>query len=392
MVRVLYFVHNLDDSAVWRRREMLVSAGATVDMIGFRRGDGPLPHPARLVGRTQNARMAQRAAAVLRGVARLRRNLAGLERPDAILVRQMEMLPLARRAARHWPGPPVPVSYELLDIHRSMLGNSPRARMMRAMERALTRDIRRIVISSPAFRREYLGPIAGIETPSMTVENKIFDKRLDKSRPATGAAARAGDDRITIGWLGILRCAWSLETLDQVTRAAPGRYRVLLRGRPAHDVLPDFDAVVGNNPDLEYGGPYAYPDDLAAIYRSVDIAWLIDRYEAGANSEWLLPNRLYEGCAHGAVPLALSGTETARYLDSRGIGLLAEQATATSVGRLLDGLTHDDIAARRLAIEARPDADWYLTADDAREFLAAIAATDSGGRPAPATAEGVLSR
>ena len=39
----------------------------------------------------------------------------------------------------------------------------------------------------------------------------------------------------------------------------------------------------------------------------VHFTWAIDFYEAGANSDWLLPNRLYEGGAHGAVPIALAG-------------------------------------------------------------------------------------
>ena len=82
------------------------------------------------------------------------------------------------------------------------------------------------------------------------------------------------------------------------------------------------DKVIDANPDLSFLGPYAWPGDLPDIYGGVDVAWLIDRYQAGQNSDWLLPNRLYEGCLNGAV---LS------------TGLRARRAGCTGAGRGLLG-------------------------------------------------------
>ena len=68
-MRVLYLAHDLDDNAIWRRAEMLRRGGAEVILAGFRRGEGVLPGPAKVLGRTQNGRMTDRAFAVLRAVA-----------------------------------------------------------------------------------------------------------------------------------------------------------------------------------------------------------------------------------------------------------------------------------------------------------------------------------
>lgn len=152
----------------------------------------------------------------------------------------------------------------------------------------------------------------------------------------------------------MLRCAWSLHTLDAVTRARPGRFRVVLRGRPALDVIPDFHAVIDANPDLDFLGPYTWPDDLPAIYGAIDLAWLIDRYQAGQNSDWLLPNRLYEGCLNGAVPVVLDGTEVARRIQQWDCGVPVPAAETGAVEAALSGVDPTRLSRLRAAVAAIP--------------------------------------
>ncbi len=359
-MRLLYLAHDLDDSAVWRRAAMLRDGGASVTLAGFRRGCGPLPGPATVIGHTRNGRMAARAWAVLRALVAARS--AGPEAPDAILARNLEMLVLAHAIARRHPG--ARVIYELLDVHRLLVGAGRLSRALRAVEARLLRRTALLIVSSPGFVTGYLRPFRRPAPEILLVENKVL------SAPPASLRATTPDGPIRIGWFGILRCAWSLATLDRITRAAPGRYRVELRGRPALDVLPDFHAVVAANPDLRFHGPYAWPGDLGAIYGQVDLAWLIDRYEAGGNSDWLLPNRLYEGGLYGAVPVAASATEVAARLAALGIGLTA---APEAVGDVLGTL--DRAALHRLhgAVAALPRQTWVTTPAACRALVARLA-------------------
>jgi len=67
-MNLVYFVHDLNDPAVHRRMRMFHAGGAMVSLIGFHRGeapaevDGTVPLP---LGRTGDARLVQRALAVL---------------------------------------------------------------------------------------------------------------------------------------------------------------------------------------------------------------------------------------------------------------------------------------------------------------------------------------
>ena len=349
MLHVLYLVHDLADPAVRRRVLMLLTGGATVTLAGFRRDDNPLAgiegiQPIEL-GRTRDRRFLQRTLAVLRATFRLRRMVAGLKRqPDVIIARNLEMLTLAERAAGLMARRP-PIAYEALDIHRLLLRCDPLGALLRAVERRLGRNARLLITSSPAFLRAYFARFAQISAPVELVENKVLALTEEPPLPVEGSR-RAGPPWV-IGWFGALRCRRSLALLAAFSRAMGGRFRIVLRGRPAHGEFEDFDGLVAREPFIEFLGPYRNPEDLAAIYRGVHFVWTIDFFEEHANSQWLLPNRLYEGCAAGAVPIAMADSESGRMLAERGIGLLLEAAEEKPLEALVGDIDGERYRAKR---------------------------------------------
>jgi succinoglycan biosynthesis protein ExoL len=111
---------------------------------------------------------------------------------------------------------------------------------------------------------------------------------------------------------------------------------------PSRAVFADFDADVADRPHVRYAGSYRNPADLAAIHGEVHFSWAIDYYESGENSAGLLPNRIYEGCCYGAVPVTISGVETGRRLSERGAGVVCDEwlsVTCSRSSRLDSGIT-----------------------------------------------------
>ncbi|MBN9075611.1 MAG: glycosyl transferase family 1 [Rhizobiales bacterium 65-79] len=381
MPRVLYLVHDLCDPAVRRRVAMLEAGGAAVTLAGFRRALDIPPELERLspvdLGRTRDGRFAQRLAAVAAAALSLGSRLKGVMRPDVIIGRNLEMLVLAARArARSWPS--VPVVYECLDIHRLLLGQTPASRTMRAAERRLCREASLILTSSPAFIRDYFRPIARIDTPAVLLSNKVLElsgkpQSLDEKRPLP----TAGRPWI-IGWFGALRCRKSLDLLAAFTRAMEGRFEVVLRGRPARSELPDFERFVAAEPFMRFEGPYRNPEDLARIYGAVHFSWAIDFFEEGLNSDWLLPNRLYEGCRYGAVPIAMRRTETGRFLAGRDMGLLLDEARPPALARVLGPLGEAEYMRLREKILAEDRATWVSDLSDCRALVERLANLPTG--------------
>ncbi|MDX5401580.1 MAG: glycosyl transferase [Rhodobacterales bacterium] len=373
MTRILYLVHDLDDPATERRASMLQTGGADVDLVGFRRGTSPLARKAKVLGRTYNGKFLQRGWSALRVIGQARQ-LARDHQPDAILVRSFEMLPLARRIQAVSPRHRTPrIIYEVLDVHHLMLGRGVVSATLRSIERRLCRKVDRVLVSSMRFNAEYLRRYDQIGAPPLLVENKVWNAGAVNSPPRGAAAPRSDPDSITIGWFGILRCTASLRCLDALCRHSDGRIKLILRGRPALDSIPDFHQTVQNNPHMAFYGAYSYPDDLPRIYGEVDIAWLIDRMDAGANSDWLLPNRLYESCAHGVVPLALAQTETGHYLQRAGIGLQLPALDVASVIDLLSRVDDRALAGLRAQVTAKRPSTWRVTQADCERLVDVLA-------------------
>lgn len=383
MTKILYLVHDLDDPATGRRRSMLQAGGADVRLVGFRRGTTPLKQPATVLGQTYNGRFLQRGWSALRVLTQARK-IARSYKPDAILVRSFEMLPLARRIqSLSEPGQRPRIVYEVLDVHRLMIGDGIVASTLRTMERRLCRKVDRVIVSSMRFNEEYLRRYDQIGSPPLLIENKVWDPTQLHSMSSTPAAPQSAPGTITIGWFGILRCAESLRCLDALCRHGEGRFKLVLRGRPALDSVPDFHATVQQNPHISFHGAYTYPDDLPHIYGEIDIAWLIDRMDAGANSDWLLPNRLYESGAHGAVPLALEHTETGQYLKRAGLGLLLPNLDTQSVIDRLAWLNHSTLTLLRGQVRAKSASTWRVTQKECEKLVDILAGRQGTGSVIP---------
>ncbi|NVO29197.1 glycosyltransferase family 4 protein [Donghicola sp. C2-DW-16] len=302
---------------------MLEVGGAHVYLAAFERGKAKPFGKALSLGLTRDADFVQRIWRVLMALVRIPRTLdrAGYPRPDAIVARNMEALALGVRLKALWGGS-IPLAYELLDIHRLQQGFSTKSKVVRAVEARFLKSTDIIIISSDAFRTHYLEAYDLPGVPTTLVENKVFLSTLKLPPRSIMRREQKRPGIVSIGWFGILRCSWTLSTLDRLTRENPGRFHIAIRGRPALDQVPNFHAVLSNNPDLHYGGPYNWPDDLASNYEECDLVWMIDRFDSGGNSDWLLPNRLYEGMLFGAVPIGVAETAIAEKLEEIGIGLV----------------------------------------------------------------------
>jgi succinoglycan biosynthesis protein ExoL len=355
---IAYLVHDLGDAAVTRRTEGLQAGGAQVDIAGFYRRTAPASvagAPALPLGRSHDARLGHRGLLVARTLLAPGRLKAMVRRADIVIGRNIEMLAIAVMLAR----PHQRVVYECLDIHRKMLGGGLASRTLRWLERRLLARTTRVIVSSPAFERDYFRQVQGFAGPVDLIENKVSALPVSSTtQPQAGPW--------TIGWFGMLRCRRSLAILGRLAARHPGQVRVLIAGLPSPDVFPDLPAEVARLPGAEYVGPYC-PQDLPRLYGRVHFAWCIDYFEEGLNSAWLLPNRLYESLAHGAVPVALAEVETGRWLAAAGVGLLIPRGEA--IGPALTALEVDDYAALAAAARSLPRGRIAFSPDDHRSLV-----------------------
>ena len=335
---------------------MLQAFGDQVLPIGFHRDDRSVASvegiPAVDLGRTFDANFRQRIGMLLRQTANSAPWARRLRDCDVVMARNLEMLLLGAVARRRY-APRASLVYEALDVHRFLLSQSLLGRLMRALERVLMRKADLLIVSSPAFLREYFEPMQRLgkrgAIDTLIVENKLLPASRNVPRVVSVASShRAPPWRI--GWFGMIRCRKSLDYLCDLARRHPGLLRLIIRGRPSYTEFADFDAQIAQMRAASFGGAYR-PEELGTLYGDVHFNWAIDFFEEGANSRWRSPSRIYEGGAFGAIPIALEGTETARWLRHRGIGVVLPSLEAFD--DFLCGLTLERYAQLKAASESR---------------------------------------
>jgi succinoglycan biosynthesis protein ExoL len=371
-VKIAYFAHDLSDPAVHRRIRMLLAGGASVVPIGFRRTCKVVDDVEGLrtvdLGRTADGMLGWRVFSVAAALGRLEDLYEPMREVEAVVARNLEMLVLAARA-RHLHAPRARLVYECLDIHRLLLSKRVESGLLRLVESKLWRDVDLLLTSSPAFVRNYFQP-RGFAAPIRLVENKMLLVDPDRDdeapiRPPPGPPWR-------IGWFGMIRCRRSLEVLKSLTRKTAGMVEVVIRGRPSGATLPDIDGAIGDSPHVRFRGLYSNPQDLASIYGEVHFNWAIDCHERGGNSNWLLPNRIYEGSAFGTVPMALAGVETGRWLTERGVGVVLEEPLVEQLAAFFRSLDAGGYGRLAGQVGKLPRADLVCDRADCSTLVEAI--------------------
>ena len=319
------------------------------------------------LGITENRQYLKRAFVLLSSLRVLWQHRAALREAAVFYVVNTDnaLLALAARWMVRHPGGPAPMVLELADVQPAMLGQGLRGRVMRAVERFVLSRTALLVTTSPGFVRNYFTPLQKFTGPVFLLENKVYpsigiaahahtaSNSTDALTPTTRPPARGGKPWV-IGLFGAFRCRRSIELMRQLAVRFPDRVHFYLRGYPSGTDASGIAALLEGLPNLEWGGAYQYPGDLAAIYGQIDFNWTFDFADTGANSAWLLPNRIYEGGLFGCPALADASTETGRWVTDHAAGWTFDGPIESSLAAFLEQLTESEWQGKQAACARLP--------------------------------------
>ncbi len=349
MTTIAFFGHDGTDSAVRRRIGSLGADGFEVCGYTMRRSDEVVDEFENIdLGRTYDGAFIQRIRQVFRGARIAATPQNQLSSANVIYARNLDMLACAFLAKRY-AKLNTRVIYECLDVHRLLVRRGPIGMALRGLERFLLKRTIGLIVSSPAFLNHYFERYHKDLYTAALVENRLTPAALD-NRPARDAAPINPSAPLRIGWVGILRCQRSLDLLCGLADRFEGEIEIKLHGKPARTEIPVFEPVIERRLNMTYFGPYRAPEDLPEIYTGLDLVWAGDFMEAGFNSVWLLPNRIYEGGFYQTPPICVSGTQTAAWVSDKQAGFCLAEPLETTLANLIEQLIAD-----RSAIDVRHD-------------------------------------
>lgn len=374
MTRLIVFGFDAAEAAQIRRIRSYLSSGFAVQGFTMRRdnmnSDFTPFWPNIHLYDVANESILRRIRAIIGSVLKVAGHRDVLRGADVIVARNLDMLAIAVAARWLTPGEKPPVIYECLDIHGLMTNPGIKGRIFRWLERRLLAHTASIIVSSPAFVSQYFEPVQGWGGSITLLENKLWIDNNDLTRPTAMPRDIPADAPITLGWVGTLRCPQSLELLCAAADALGDRLRVELHGVVHDHALPDFEAQIAARDNMTFHGAYEYPDGLAPIYTGCDMVWSQDLWQWGTNSTWLLPNRIYEASFFGCPSIAVDGCETGDRV-AAGLGWTIPAPTAGDLIALLQGLTREQIEAKRQALLQMPEHAFRLTPDEVRTAIRA---------------------
>jgi succinoglycan biosynthesis protein ExoL len=353
MTRIAFFAHDAADAAVRRRIQGFADDG--LDVVGFtmrRRDDVKTEWRNIDLGRTFDGAYVQRIKSIFRGAKLAAAERETLATADVIYARNLDMLATAFLAKRYTKLK-TPVIYEALDVHRLLTRKDPIGFVFRRIEGALLKRTKRLVVSSPGFLENHFEKRHRGRYTASLIENRLAAGADYGERPGADLPPM---EPLRIGWIGILRCKRSIGLLTELARTFGPAIRIELHGAPALTEIPDFHERIQDLANVTYHGRYRSPEDLARIYADLHVVWAGDFMEAGYNSSWLLPNRLYEGGYFGVPSIAPSGTQTAKWIEARGAGFTVSEDLARNLPDLVRALIAQpgDIRTRRERLLALP--------------------------------------
>lgn len=395
---IAFFGHDHHDSAIRKRAVAFEQHGSRVLRFMFHR-DRPnltaIPADETIdLGPTCDRAYGRRLVSLLSALLKIRAHKRDLRSADIVYARNLDMLALAA-AARRMAGSRAPLVYEALDVRRIMVGDGLVSRLFRFAERRLLATCDALVVSSPDYMSHYFSSVQGFAGRWWLLENKLvgpLPAADEHVRDCGPPAPKAGEPWI-IGWFGVLKCRRSLDILTRVAQSLDTRCVIHVRGIVSESEIPPtmVAEIAARHPNIRFAGPYANPSDLSAIYGQVHITWAADFLDPEANSAWCLPNRLYEGCAHGSVLLASRGTATGARIQRDQLGWTLDEPLEKTTPEFLAALDSATYLAARQAVRKAPRHLFYDVHDtgDLLAFLDSLSRRglhNSG--PLPATRDG----
>jgi succinoglycan biosynthesis protein ExoL len=380
---LLFFCPDVTDASTLKRVQQFMDFGYRVTVFGFRRaryntGYQP-PWPNVPLGFTTDARYWHRLRALFRAIPALFAHRDSLRRAAIFYARNIDQLLLAL-LARLITFSPAPVAYEVLDIPPILMRRGLVPGLLRAIERLCLRRIGLLVLSSPAFHRNYYAAVQKYRGDWFLLENKLHPSI--SSQPLPVRRIVEGGRPWVVGYFGLIRGEATFSLITRLAERLQGRVVFRFGGILTTVDQTKFDEVLRRCPNIVYGGPYLPQQDLEQLYRDVDFAWALDLEHTDHNSRWLMPCRYYEAGYFGIPCLAVHGFEVGNTLERHRIGWTFDVPLEDSLIRFFERLTPADYERIRGRLRSVPR-NMFVAGDDVAQLCAILARRSSGQAPTP---------
>ena len=209
--------------------------------------------------------------------------------------------------------------YEVGDIRTVFTNEGVISKIFKFIERLILKKSDLLVVTSEAYIQGYFEEIQKVSNLNYHVIENKPELNINFSNVNTNKNKK--NQRIRIGYFGVLRCRRTFEILRKLIKEHGDRFELYVRGivTEGKDIVDEIKLL--DNVKIE--GEYKVPDDLPSMYDQVDIIWACYPYmgEQISNWMWAKTTRFYEACYFKTPMITLEGSQDSYYVKEKGIGI-----------------------------------------------------------------------
>lgn len=178
------------------------------------------------------------------------------------------------------------------------------------LEKLLTKEISKIIVTSPYFWEEYFSKFLA-KDKYLFIPNTPYKKDFEDYR-------KKGHGPFTIGFVGSIRYSDQLKMLIDVVEELDCGIRVFIAGSgPAYGEILEYSK---KKDFVEFYGPYNYKEEIVSLYEKVDCTYSVYDNKL-KNVKIALPNRLYESIVCQLPIVVAKDTRLSQFVLEKDIGI-----------------------------------------------------------------------
>ncbi len=258
--------------------------------------------------------------------------------------------------------------YEVGDIREILIGNAPINNIARCFEKFLLKYVSVLVTTSEAFYTEYFLKQQNAKSLRYhVIENKLDTDIMSAAR--SQEIKGKDNNEFTIGYFGVLRCARTLEILKLLAQKGKGKIKIYLRGLPGIKTQKEYNQL-DSTEGVVNEGQYVVPDDLSAMYNSVDMVWASYPYHGKEVGNWCWAKtiRFYESCYFKKPVFVQTETEDCKTVEQYGIGICLDLEKIEKTVDYILSLSDAEISEWKKNINELPE-HVYIYSDEHEKLI-----------------------
>jgi succinoglycan biosynthesis protein ExoL len=325
MKRIVFIVPHLSQPRFHKRAKILINNGYMITVYGFERGlyaNNKFPDivDVKSLGEITSGKYIKRIPTIIKNIYKIKRIESKNNKQAKLIISfglDCALMGLIIKNKK------TKFIYEVGDIRNINPFSSIFNLIMFYSERIVLNISNLIILTSPAYMEDKKLIYHAFKKKTFIIQNMLPNEIKYKNPRSRLLKTIEKGKIISIGFVGYLRYKETLFPFIEGIIKNKEKYELHIYGDG--DLRSEIEVYSKNNNNINYYGPFNNPDDLASIYKKIDLSFAVYNSD-DLNVRLAVPNKLYESIYFGVPLIVADNTYISQIVRDKKIGFIASMS------------------------------------------------------------------